>query len=175
MNPEHGNPNISLCYIALCPCLFTKALQAPHPYNDDSYECFMTLFDWLILSLFSVLSIGEGGFWEGTVKGRTGWFPADYVEEVQMRQYDPRLGKTTTHTHTHKYMYIQHTHAVTLQKVSVLLYCVALGQSSVHGAEKQSECYSPRYENICSCICDQINKRSGSQNILTFMFISQVM
>ncbi|ELR50797.1 SH3 and multiple ankyrin repeat domains protein 3, partial [Bos mutus] len=37
-----------------------------------------------------VLSIGEGGFWEGTVKGRTGWFPADCVEEVQMRQYDAR-------------------------------------------------------------------------------------
>lgn len=41
-----------------------------------------------------MLSIGEGGFWEGTVKGRTGWFPADCVEEVQMRQYDPRLGKS---------------------------------------------------------------------------------
>ncbi|XP_031158336.1 SH3 and multiple ankyrin repeat domains protein 3-like [Sander lucioperca] len=38
-----------------------------------------------------VLSIGEGGFWEGNVKGRTGWFPADCIEEVQMRQYDPRL------------------------------------------------------------------------------------
>ncbi|XP_065139664.1 SH3 and multiple ankyrin repeat domains protein 3 isoform X1 [Paramisgurnus dabryanus] len=38
-----------------------------------------------------VLSIGEGGFWEGTVKGRTGWFPAECVEEVQMRQFDPRL------------------------------------------------------------------------------------
>ncbi|XP_012881186.1 PREDICTED: SH3 and multiple ankyrin repeat domains protein 3 [Dipodomys ordii] len=37
-----------------------------------------------------MLSIGEGGFWEGTVKGRTGWFPADCVEEVQMRQYDAR-------------------------------------------------------------------------------------
>uniref|UniRef100_I3N613 SH3 and multiple ankyrin repeat domains protein 3 n=1 Tax=Ictidomys tridecemlineatus TaxID=43179 RepID=I3N613_ICTTR len=37
-----------------------------------------------------ILSIGEGGFWEGTVKGRTGWFPADCVEEVQMRQYDTR-------------------------------------------------------------------------------------
>nr|XP_025967221.1 SH3 and multiple ankyrin repeat domains protein 3 [Dromaius novaehollandiae] len=37
-----------------------------------------------------LLSIGEGGFWEGTVKGRTGWFPAECVEEVQMRQYDPR-------------------------------------------------------------------------------------
>jgi len=47
-----------------------------------------------------VLSIGEGGFWEGSVKGRTGWFPAHCVEEVQMRQYDPRLGQYT-HTHTH--------------------------------------------------------------------------
>uniref|UniRef100_A0A4W3H3B0 Uncharacterized protein n=1 Tax=Callorhinchus milii TaxID=7868 RepID=A0A4W3H3B0_CALMI len=37
-----------------------------------------------------VLSIGEGGFWEGTVKGRTGWFAAECVEEVQMRQYDSR-------------------------------------------------------------------------------------
>lgn len=30
----------------------------------------------------SVLSVGEGGYWEGTVKGRTGWFPSDCVEEV---------------------------------------------------------------------------------------------
>uniref|UniRef100_A0A3Q3VMM8 SH3 and multiple ankyrin repeat domains 1 n=1 Tax=Mola mola TaxID=94237 RepID=A0A3Q3VMM8_MOLML len=29
-----------------------------------------------------VLSVGEGGYWEGTVKGHTGWFPADCVEEV---------------------------------------------------------------------------------------------
>ncbi|KAG7276736.1 hypothetical protein CRUP_030353, partial [Coryphaenoides rupestris] len=49
-----------------------------------------------------VLSIGEGGFWEGTVKGRTGWFPADCVEEVQMRPYDPRLerkGAISSHPH----------------------------------------------------------------------------
>ncbi|KAK9400389.1 SH3 and multiple ankyrin repeat domains protein 3 [Crotalus adamanteus] len=39
---------------------------------------------------FRMLSIGEGGFWEGTVKGRTGWFPAECVEEVQMRQFDAR-------------------------------------------------------------------------------------
>jgi hypothetical protein len=50
----------------------------------------------LIYSIVPVLSIGEGGFWEGSVKGRTGWFPADCVEEVQMRQYDPRLGNTHT-------------------------------------------------------------------------------
>uniref|UniRef100_A0AAR2L0U1 SH3 and multiple ankyrin repeat domains protein 3 n=1 Tax=Pygocentrus nattereri TaxID=42514 RepID=A0AAR2L0U1_PYGNA len=43
-----------------------------------------------------VLSIGEGGFWEGTVKGRTGWFPAECVEEVQMRQYDPQTREDRT-------------------------------------------------------------------------------
>lgn len=37
----------------------------------------------LIMDLcLSVLSIGEGGYWEGTVKGRTGWFPSDCVQEV---------------------------------------------------------------------------------------------
>ncbi|XP_075313537.1 SH3 and multiple ankyrin repeat domains protein 1-like [Odontesthes bonariensis] len=29
-----------------------------------------------------VLSVGEGGYWEGTVRGRTGWFPSDCVQEV---------------------------------------------------------------------------------------------
>lgn len=62
----------------------------------------MTTLNLRLLSLsLSVLSIGEGGFWEGTVKGRTGWFPADCVEEVQMRQYDPRLGKKSTSTHAY--------------------------------------------------------------------------
>uniref|UniRef100_A0A3B3QBZ2 SH3 and multiple ankyrin repeat domains 1 n=1 Tax=Paramormyrops kingsleyae TaxID=1676925 RepID=A0A3B3QBZ2_9TELE len=32
------------------------------------------------------LSVGEGGYWEGTVKGRTGWFPSECVEEVGARQ-----------------------------------------------------------------------------------------
>ncbi|CAM9461282.1 unnamed protein product [Lampetra fluviatilis] len=32
-----------------------------------------------------VLSIGQGGFWEGSVKGRVGWFPADCVEEIKLR------------------------------------------------------------------------------------------
>nr|6CPJ_A Chain A, SH3 and multiple ankyrin repeat domains protein 2 [Rattus norvegicus] len=30
-----------------------------------------------------VLSIGEGGFWEGSARGHIGWFPAECVEEVQ--------------------------------------------------------------------------------------------
>uniref|UniRef100_A0A667XB97 SH3 and multiple ankyrin repeat domains protein 1 n=1 Tax=Myripristis murdjan TaxID=586833 RepID=A0A667XB97_9TELE len=37
-----------------------------------------------------VLSVGEGGFWEGTVRGRTGWFPSDCVEEVAPRSQDSR-------------------------------------------------------------------------------------
>uniref|UniRef100_H3DKR5 SH3 and multiple ankyrin repeat domains protein 1 n=1 Tax=Tetraodon nigroviridis TaxID=99883 RepID=H3DKR5_TETNG len=37
-----------------------------------------------------VLSVGEGGYWEGTVRGRTGWFPSDCVEEVMHRSQDNR-------------------------------------------------------------------------------------
>ncbi|XP_016323514.1 LOW QUALITY PROTEIN: SH3 and multiple ankyrin repeat domains protein 1 [Sinocyclocheilus anshuiensis] len=37
-----------------------------------------------------VLSVGEGGYWEGTVRGRTGWFPSDCVEEVALRSLEPR-------------------------------------------------------------------------------------
>uniref|UniRef100_A0AAV2LF37 SH3 and multiple ankyrin repeat domains 1 n=1 Tax=Knipowitschia caucasica TaxID=637954 RepID=A0AAV2LF37_KNICA len=37
-----------------------------------------------------VLSVGEGGFWEGSVKGRTGWFPSDCVEEVAALGKDNR-------------------------------------------------------------------------------------
>ncbi|XP_059566646.1 SH3 and multiple ankyrin repeat domains protein 2 isoform X5 [Myotis daubentonii] len=35
-----------------------------------------------------VLSIGEGGFWEGSARGHIGWFPAECVEEVQGRPRD---------------------------------------------------------------------------------------
>lgn len=45
----------------------------------------------------SVLSVGEGGYWEGTVKGRTGWFPSDCVEEVAGLSKDNRSGKASPH------------------------------------------------------------------------------
>ncbi|KTF79006.1 hypothetical protein cypCar_00040433 [Cyprinus carpio] len=38
----------------------------------------------------TVLSVGEGGYWEGTIRGRTGWFPSDCVEEVALRSLEPR-------------------------------------------------------------------------------------
>ncbi|XP_071782808.2 SH3 and multiple ankyrin repeat domains protein 1-like [Centroberyx gerrardi] len=37
-----------------------------------------------------VLSVGEGGYWEGMVKGRTGWFPSECVEEVAGLSKDNR-------------------------------------------------------------------------------------
>ena len=39
-----------------------------------------------------VLSIGEGGFWEGSARGHIGWFPAECVEEVQCRPKDSQAG-----------------------------------------------------------------------------------
>lgn len=45
------------------------------------------------LSLSLVLSIGEGGFWEGSARGHIGWFPAECVEEVQCKPKDSQAGK----------------------------------------------------------------------------------
>jgi len=56
-----------------------------------------------------VLSIGEGGYWEGTVRGRTGWFPSDCVEEVMLRSQENRSGDQQ-HTHTHTCTHA-HTHS----------------------------------------------------------------
>lgn len=54
------------------------------------------------MSPHAVLSVGEGGFWEGTVKGRTGWFPSDCVEEVAVRSQDNRSGEALiTHLQTY--------------------------------------------------------------------------
>nr|1ZSG_A Chain A, Rho guanine nucleotide exchange factor 7 [Homo sapiens] len=30
-----------------------------------------------------VTRVEEGGWWEGTLNGRTGWFPSNYVREVK--------------------------------------------------------------------------------------------
>ncbi|CAL8405058.1 unnamed protein product [Boreogadus saida] len=37
-----------------------------------------------------VLSIGEGGFWEGGARGQVGWFPADCLEEIPSKASDER-------------------------------------------------------------------------------------
>ncbi|ELW71945.1 SH3 and multiple ankyrin repeat domains protein 3 [Tupaia chinensis] len=43
-----------------------------------------------------VLSIGEGGFWEGSARGHIGWFPAECVEEVQCKPKDSQAGQAET-------------------------------------------------------------------------------
>ncbi|KAL4642020.1 SH3 and multiple ankyrin repeat domains protein 2 isoform X6 [Arapaima gigas] len=37
-----------------------------------------------------VLSIGEGGFWEGSARGHVGWFPSECVEEIPAKPSDER-------------------------------------------------------------------------------------
>ncbi|XP_062855738.1 SH3 and multiple ankyrin repeat domains protein 2-like [Trichomycterus rosablanca] len=37
-----------------------------------------------------VLSIGEGGFWEGSARGNVGWFPSECVEEIPNKQNEDR-------------------------------------------------------------------------------------
>lgn len=31
----------------------------------------------------TVTQVVEGGWWEGTLNGKTGWFPSNYVKEVK--------------------------------------------------------------------------------------------
>ncbi len=33
-----------------------------------------------------MISVGEGGYWEGKIGEREGWFPADHVQEVRLRR-----------------------------------------------------------------------------------------
>ncbi|XP_053534058.1 SH3 and multiple ankyrin repeat domains protein 2 [Ictalurus punctatus] len=37
-----------------------------------------------------VLSVGEGGYWEGSTRGRVGWFPANCVEEIPGKTNEDR-------------------------------------------------------------------------------------
>lgn len=65
----------------LLPASTPHALQAP-PTNPSPFP-----------HLSLVLSIGEGGFWEGSARGHIGWFPAECVEEVQCKPKESQAGK----------------------------------------------------------------------------------
>lgn len=70
---------------------FTPLLPACVSVDVVTLVCFVDL-TYLSLYLPPVLSVGEGGYWEGTVRGRTGWFPSDCVEEVILRSQETRSG-----------------------------------------------------------------------------------
>ncbi|XP_006893283.1 PREDICTED: SH3 and multiple ankyrin repeat domains protein 2 [Elephantulus edwardii] len=53
-----------------------------------------------------VLSIGEGGFWEGSARGHIGWFPAECVEEVQCK---PKDGQAETRSDRSKKLFRHYT------------------------------------------------------------------
>ncbi|KAK3535285.1 hypothetical protein QTP70_007440, partial [Hemibagrus guttatus] len=38
----------------------------------------------------AVLSVGEGGFWEGSARGNVGWFPSECVEEIPNKSNEDR-------------------------------------------------------------------------------------
>ncbi|VTJ73873.1 Hypothetical predicted protein [Marmota monax] len=76
-----------------------KAKRLFRHYTVGSYDSFDAPSDmvWFshdpltLLQTFledALLSIGEGGFWEGQVKGRVGWFPSDCLEEVANRSQE---------------------------------------------------------------------------------------
>lgn len=68
-----------------------------------------------------VLSVGEGGYWEGTVKGRTGWFPSDCVEEVVK---DARSGATTQSSRAAYFQLLLHLSSfASLNRSESVIFC----------------------------------------------------
>ncbi len=66
--------------------------------NDVIFHCLLPSVQIVhspspLCPLWSVLSIGEGGFWEGSARGQVGWFPADCVEEIPAKATDERSCK----------------------------------------------------------------------------------
>jgi len=35
--------------------------------------------------LITITQKEEGGWWEGTLEGKTGWFPSNYVKDVKVQ------------------------------------------------------------------------------------------
>ncbi|XP_034153324.1 SH3 and multiple ankyrin repeat domains protein 2 isoform X3 [Esox lucius] len=58
-----------------------------HPYLPQA-EGEITLYK---NDRVKVLSIGEGGYWEGSARGQVGWFPAECVEEIPAKPSDERM------------------------------------------------------------------------------------
>ncbi len=96
-----GHGASGLYIIGFCDCTLFICLLLTHTHT---HYCFSLL-------ILSVLSVGEGGYWEGTVRGHTGWFPSDCVEEVALRSLESRSGETP-HTHAHplhtRFVYQRH-------------------------------------------------------------------
>uniref|UniRef100_A0A8C9TX01 SH3 and multiple ankyrin repeat domains protein 3 n=1 Tax=Scleropages formosus TaxID=113540 RepID=A0A8C9TX01_SCLFO len=56
-----------------------------------------------------VLSIGEGGFWEGSARGHVGWFPAECVEEIPAKDSQIQEEKTRTDRSDRKKLFRHYT------------------------------------------------------------------
>lgn len=82
-----GTTGHGVMMYSVCLCLYIVHMFTV-PKNTHTHLSVVSLL------VFSVLSVGEGGYWEGTVRGRTGWFPSDCVEEVALRSLDNRSGET---------------------------------------------------------------------------------
>ena len=57
----------------------------------------MILNVWLQLKfkkgdIITITQKEDGGWWEGTLDGRTGWFPSNYVEELAKHDPKPATG-----------------------------------------------------------------------------------
>lgn len=74
-------------------------------HRNKTFICLLSfvyfvIFVLVLYSLVAVLSVGEGGYWEGSCRGHVGWFPARCVEEILVKADKGRLRKSKSVTLT---------------------------------------------------------------------------
>ena len=76
-----------------------------HVYNVHThFNCTQLHFE--NGDLICVTRMVDGGWWEGTCNGRSGWFPGNYVEQATgkctvQQQYSNSANYCTVHIHVH--------------------------------------------------------------------------
>uniref|UniRef100_A0A671PBF8 Rho guanine nucleotide exchange factor 7-like n=1 Tax=Sinocyclocheilus anshuiensis TaxID=1608454 RepID=A0A671PBF8_9TELE len=101
------------------PCAFPCNLHTTHDMTENSntqlvvkarFNFQQTNEDELSFSKGDIISVTrteEGGWWEGSLNGKTGWFPSNYVREVKGSGNPPKGFDTTAISKTYYNLVLQ--------------------------------------------------------------------
>ena len=96
----HVSESVCVC-VCVCVCACARACECVCVWgglytltivSPDKILLFIniSIFDCCVLQLcfskgdiVTVTQVLDGGWWEGTLNGKTGWFPSNYVKEVK--------------------------------------------------------------------------------------------
>ncbi len=97
------NEMVNLVFIVIIELIYLKLSETPS-------------FSGLVSCV--VVSVGEGGYWEGICRGQVGWFPARCLEEIPLKPDKERPSKRHHHrtdSHQDEQLVLLYSSPVTLK------------------------------------------------------------